>query len=557
MAGGITPYACGKGYPRCQATWPQGALAQPSAHRFNARVVKEDAVSSTAHAPPRLELRGLTKRFPGTLANDAIDLVVRPGEIHALLGENGAGKSTLVKIVYGLLAADAGEIRFEGERVHVPDPKAARALGIAMVFQHFSLFEALTVAENVALGLPHAGSLEALSRRIAAVADAYGLPLDPARRVADLSVGERQRIEIVRALLQSPRLLVMDEPTSVLTPQEVERLFATLRQLRAEGVSILYISHKLDEIRALCERATILRRGRVVAEREPGRETAATLGAIMVGEDIRAPSHRRRPAPEAVRLAATEFSRPAATPTDTALDRVGFEVRGGEILGIAGVAGNGQSELLAALGGEVAVSPAGALTLDGQPIGHLDVRRRRRRGLAYVPEERMGHGSVADFSLTDNALLSGLRATAMSALGFLDRRAAERYARSVVARFQVATTGPAAAARSLSGGNLQKFLMGRELMQDPKVLVCGQPTWGVDAGAAAAIHQALFDLADGGAAIVVVSQDLDELFLVADRIAVLNGGRLAPAHPTAELDARTVGLMMGGVHGEETGDVAA
>ncbi len=514
-------------------------------------------MSSPAADPPRLELRGITKRFPGTLANDAVDLVVRPGEIHALLGENGAGKSTLVKIVYGLLAADAGEIRFAGERVHVPDPKAARALGIAMVFQHFSLFEALTVAENVALGVPRAGSLDTLSRRITAVAAAYGLPLDPARRVVDLSVGERQRIEIVRALLQSPRLLVMDEPTSVLTPQEVERLFATLRQLKGEGVSILYISHKLDEIRSLCERATILRRGRVVAEVDPRRETAATLGAIMVGADIRAPSHRQRPAPGAVRLAAKELSRPATTPTDTALDHVGFEVRGGEILGIAGVAGNGQSELLAALGGEVAIHPADALSLDGEAIGHLDVRRRRKRGIAYVPEERVGHGSVGEFSLTDNALLSGLRASAMRALGFLDRRAAERYARSVVARFQVATTGPAAAARSLSGGNLQKFLMGRELMQDPKVLVCGQPTWGVDAGAAAAIHQALFDLADGGAAIVVVSPDPDGPFLLADPSAGPNGGRPRPAPAPAELDARTVGLLMGGVHGEEAGDVAA
>mgnify|MGYP006273232585 CR=1 FL=1 len=514
-------------------------------------------MTAAPSAPARLELRGITKRFPGTLANDAIDLVVRPGEIHALLGENGAGKSTLVKIVYGLLAADAGEIRFEGAPVRIPEPKAARALGIAMVFQHFSLFEALTVAENVALGLPDPGALAALSRRIEQVAAAYGLPLDPSRRVATLSVGERQRIEIVRALLQSPRLLVMDEPTSVLTPQEVERLFATLRQLKAEGVSILYISHKLDEIRSLCERATILRRGRVVAEVDPRAETAATLGAIMVGADIRRPAHRERPAPGAVRLAARELSRPALTPGDVALDRIGFEVRGGEILGIAGVAGNGQSELLAALGGEVTVQPAEALRLDGAAIGHLDVRRRRRRGLAYVPEERVGHGSVGEFSLTDNSLLSGLRASAMSALGFLDRGAARRYAGGVVERFQVATTGPAAAARSLSGGNLQKFLMGRELMQAPKVLVCGQPTWGVDAGAAAAIHQALFDLADEGAAIVVVSQDLDELFLVADRIAVLNVGRLARARPARELDAASVGQLMGGMHGEEGHHVAA
>jgi simple sugar transport system ATP-binding protein len=506
---------------------------------------------TASSAPARLELRGITKRFPGTLANDAVNIVVRPGEIHALLGENGAGKSTLVKVVYGLVAADAGEMLWEGRAVDTTDPKAARALGIAMVFQHFSLFEALTVAENVAIGLPPGEPFATLRARIVEVAQAYGLPLDPDRRVAELSVGERQRIEIVRALLQAPRLLVMDEPTSVLTPQEVERLFETLRQLRAEGVSILYISHKLDEIRALCETATILRRGKVVARLDPRAETAAALGAVMVGRDIERPRHRQRPLPGPVRLEVAGLSRPAALPTDTAVREIDFAVHAGEILGIAGVAGNGQEELLALLGGEVTAQPASAIRLDGRPVGALDVRARRAIGLAYVPEERMGHGSVGELSLTDNVMLSGLRARIMGLLGFLDRGAARRYAGDVVERFAVATTGPQAVARSLSGGNLQKFLMGRELMQQPKVLVCGQPTWGVDAGAAAAIHQALFDLADAGAALVVVSQDLDELFQVADRIAVLNTGSLSAPRSTAELDAETVGLLMGGVHGED------
>ena len=514
------------------------------------------APPASSGAEPRLALEAVTKRFPGTLANDAVDLAVAPGEIHALLGENGAGKSTLVKIVYGLLAADEGRIRWEGRPVRIASPKAARALGIAMVFQHFSLFEALTVAENVALGLPGEESLDALTPRIRAVADTYGLPLEPQSPVHGLSVGERQRIEIVRALLQSPKLLVMDEPTSVLTPQEAERLFETLRRLRDEGVSIVYISHKLDEIRALCDRATILRKGRVVATADPKRETAATLGALMVGETIRPPSHRPRARDGAVRLEARGLSRAAHLPTDVALQDIAFDVRAGEILGIAGVAGNGQAELLAALGGEVATHPAAALSFDGAAIGHLDVRARRRRGLAYVPEERMGHGSVGELTLTDNVLLSGLRAQVMRVLGFVDRSAARRFAGLVVDRFQVATTGPEAAARSLSGGNLQKFLVGRELVQAPRVLVCGQPTWGVDAGAAASIHQALFDLADEGAAIVLVSQDLDELFLLADRIAVLNGGRLSAPRATASLDARTVGLLMGGVHGEAQ-DVAA
>ncbi|TVQ35038.1 MAG: ABC transporter ATP-binding protein [Geminicoccaceae bacterium] len=505
---------------------------------------------STTSAAPRLELCGITKRFPGTLANDAVDLVVQPGEIHALLGENGAGKSTLVKILYGLLQADAGCIRWQGEAVRIANPKAARDLGIAMVFQHFSLFEAMTVVENVALGLPPGEPLDDLAGRIERVARTYGLPLDPHRPVHRLSVGERQRIEIVRALLQQPKLLVMDEPTSVLTPQEVERLFQALRQLHAEGLSILYISHKLDEIRALCETATILRRGRVVARLDPRTETAASLGAAMVGRDIRPPRHRESARTGLIRLAVEGLDRPASEPGESPLQGIGFAVAGGEILGIAGVAGNGQGELLAALGGEVA-SPAQTIRLDGQGIGQLDVRARRARGLVYVPEERLGHGSVGDLSLTDNTLLSGLRAQALRALGFLDRRVARRYAEDVVRRFAVATTGPMAAARSLSGGNLQKFLIGRELMQAPKVVVCGQPTWGVDAGAAAAIHQALFDLADQGAALVVVSQDLDELFLIADRIAVLNGGRLSAPRPVADLDPETVGLLMGGVHGED------
>ncbi|MEO1091306.1 MAG: ABC transporter ATP-binding protein [Pseudomonadota bacterium] len=499
--------------------------------------------------PARLQLDGITKRFPGTLANDAIDLRVQPGEIHALLGENGAGKSTLVKIVYGLVAADEGQIVWEGREVVVTDPRAARALGIAMVFQHFSLFDALTVVENVALGLPPGERLDRLAERVVSVADAYGLPLDPHRPVHRLSVGERQRIEIVRALLQRPKLLVMDEPTSVLTPQEVDRLFETLRQLRDEGVSVLYISHKLEEIRSLCDAATILRRGRVVARLDPRAETAAGLGAIMVGTDIRPPRHDRSETTGPVRLAVAGLSQAATEPGESPLVDVAFEVRAGEILGIAGVAGNGQGELLAALGGE-RLSPPATISLDGGEIGALDVRARRARGLVYVPEERLGHGSVGDLSLTDNTLLSGLRAQALGMLGFLDRGVARRFAGVVVDRFGVATTGPAAVARSLSGGNLQKFLMGRELLQEPRVVVCGQPTWGVDAGAAAAIHQALFDLAAAGAAIVVVSQDLDELFLLADRIAVLNVGRLSSPLPAERLDAERVGLLMGGVHGE-------
>ena len=303
-------------------------------------------------APPRLELKGITKRFPGVVANDQVSFAVAPGEIHALLGENGAGKSTLVKIIYGVLHADEGTVLWQGEPVRIADPHAARGLGIGMVFQHFSLFEAMTVLENIALGVDDATDMRALASRILEVSNAYGLPLDPAREVHTLSVGERQRIEIVRCLLQSPKLLIMDEPTSVLTPQEVLRLFETLRQLAAEGVSILYISHKLEEIKALCDAATILRGGKVVATCDPKAETAKSMAQLMIGTAVRTLSRRTAERRGAARLTVRNLEMPAAGPFGTTLKDVSFEVRRGEIFGIAGVAGNGQNELFQAISGE-------------------------------------------------------------------------------------------------------------------------------------------------------------------------------------------------------------
>ena len=307
---------------------------------------------------PRLVLADITKRFPGCLANDAVDLKVIPGEIHALLGENGAGKSTLVKIIYGVLAADSGAIVWEGQPASIKDPNAARKLGIGMVFQHFSLFEALTVLENIALGLPHERDLASLAARVNEVAIAYGLPIDLDRDVHDLSVGERQRIEILRCLLQNPKLLIMDEPTSVLTPQEAEKLFETLRRLASEGCSILYISHKLDEIRTLCDRATVLRQGKVVATCDPREETAASLAAMMIGAELARPRPRAEREPGEIRLQVENLSRNAAEPFAVDLDSIGFSLRAGEILGIAGVAGNGQIELEEALSGEVPIADA-------------------------------------------------------------------------------------------------------------------------------------------------------------------------------------------------------
>ncbi len=499
----------------------------------------------------RLELRGITKRFPGVVANSGVGLAVKPGEIHALLGENGAGKSTLVKMIYGILQPDEGEMRWNGASMSVPNPHAARALGIGMVFQHFSLFEAMTVLENVSIGLDNPERPARLAERIRTVSASYGLPLDPSRDVHTLSVGERQRIEIVRCLLLSPKLLIMDEPTSVLTPQEAEKLFETLRKLAHEGCSILYISHKLAEIKALCDCATVLRGGVVVGTCDPKRETAASMAQMMIGAQIRTLAHRPAATAGRTRLAVNGLDLPADSPHGISLKGVSFEVGAGEIFGIAGVAGNGQNELLLGLSGERPAARSNAVVLDGVAAGALGAARRRALGLCAVPEERNGHAAVPEFSLTDNAVLSAHGRLGLSAGGFLRRARALAFASKIITTFDVRTPGPQAAASSLSGGNLQKFIVGREILQEPGILVVSQPTWGVDAGAAASIHAALLSLAAAGSAVVVISQDLDELLAISDRLAVINVGVLSQAMPTAGVSLEQLGLLMGGMHGAE------
>jgi simple sugar transport system ATP-binding protein len=499
--------------------------------------------------PHRLELIGITKRFPGVLANDNVSFSVRPGEIHALLGENGAGKSTLVKMIYGIMQPNAGEIRWDGQPVQIANPKAARKLGIGMVFQHFSLFEALTVLENIALGMDSKIPSRELETRIREVMSTYGLLLDPHRTVATLSVGERQRIEIVRALLLDPKLLIMDEPTSVLTPQEVEQLFDVLRKLAAQGCSILYISHKLHEIKALCDTATILRGGKLVDTCDPRQETSRSMAEKMIGaglkDIVRAPG-RSLGQPK---LVVSRLSTVKTGHFEVPVDNVSFTVRTGEIFGIAGVAGNGQNALLDALSGEIRSDDKNSVTIDGYPLGLLDTTGRRKRGLCAVPEERNGHAAVADFTLSDNSILTARDRLGMVMMGLINGGAAKTYTGKVIAEFAVKALGPASTAGSLSGGNLQKYIMGREILQKPSVLVVSQPTWGVDAGAAAAIHQALVDLASAGSAIVVISQDLDELRALCDTLAVINMGCLSPARPVGEVSVEEIGLLMGGVHG--------
>ncbi|HEY4372801.1 MAG TPA: ABC transporter ATP-binding protein [Burkholderiales bacterium] len=494
---------------------------------------------------PLLTLRGIVKRYPGVTASDGVDLDVHAGEIHAVLGENGAGKSTLMKVIYGVTQPDAGHIAFEGESVVIPSPKAARALGIGMVFQHFSLFDSITVVENVAVALPGRVDLKALARRIAEVSERYGLDVNPSRAVHDLSMGERQRVEITRCLLQSPRLLIMDEPTSVLTPQAVDQLFVTLRQLRDEGTAILYISHKLDEILKLCQRATILRDGKVVAETRPDQETEASLAQKMIGRDF--PECRKREHGEgAVVLEVAGLSLQSETPFGTALKEVSLRVHAGEILGIAGISGNGQSELLDALSGERTADDRNAIRLNGAAIGALGPLARRGLGLTYVPEDRLHAGAIASMSLTHNALLTAHR-RGMVHTGVVNFRAAREYAARCIREFQVKTPGTEALARNLSGGNLQKFILGREIDQEPKVLILAQPTWGVDVAAAAAIRQAVIDLAARGVAVLVISEELSEIFEICDRIAVMAGGRLSGARPVAETNAGEIGLLMSGM----------
>ncbi len=492
----------------------------------------------------RLQLHGITKAYPAVVANSAVALQVQPGEIHAVLGENGAGKSTLMKIIYGAVQPDAGSISFDGANVVIKNPVDARALGIAMVFQHFSLFETISVAENVWLGLDKALSLKQVQQKITAKASQYGLDIDPLRPVHTLSVGERQRVEIVRALLTEPRLLILDEPTSVLTPQAVEKLFDTLRLLAAQGCSILYISHKLHEIRALCTACTVLRGGKVTGVCDPRNESNASLSKLMIGSEPPALVHRDAVAGDEV-LAVRNLSLPRADEFGVDLNGIHLVVRSGEVLGIAGVSGNGQKELLYALSGEDVRAPHDSLWIQGEKVGKFAPQRRRLMGLHFVPEERLGRGAVPSMGLAHNLLLT--RQEAVGKNGWIDMRALRAQAAQIISRFNVKAGGPDALARSLSGGNLQKFIVGREIQATPKLLIISQPTWGVDVGAAAQIRAEILELRDAGCAVLVVSEELDELFEIADRLQVMAKGRLSPPVPIKDATVERMGAWMSGL----------
>ena len=500
---------------------------------------------------PRLQLTGITKRYPGVVANSDVSLTLMPGETHAVLGENGAGKSTLMKIIYGAIKPDAGHMMLNGQLIHIRNPKEARANGISMVFQHFNLFDTMTVAENVWLGLTR-NSLEQVTASIIGKAEEYGLDVDPARPVHTLSVGEMQRVEIIRALLTRPEVLIMDEPTSVLTPQAVEKLFVVLKKLASEGCSILYISHKLHEIRELCNACTVLRGGKVTGVCNPAQESNASLSRMMIGaEPPQLTHHDTKPGAPLMRVQDLTLAREDQFGVD--LQGIALDVRAGEVVGIAGVSGNGQKELLYALSGEDTRCAAGAIRIGEVDASAMHPGARRKLGLHFVPEERLGRGAVPTLGLAHNLLLT--RNESISHPGFaggwIRLGKLEAHAADIIRRFNVKAGGPRAAARSLSGGNLQKFLVGREIDANPTLFIVSQPTWGVDVGAAAQIRGEILALRDAGCAVLVVSEELEELFEVSDRLHVIAQGRLSPSMPIAQATVEKIGEWMSGLWDHE------
>jgi len=502
--------------------------------------------STMTSAPLRLELRGMTKIYPSVIANDSIDLKVAPGEIHAVLGENGAGKSTLMKAIYGVVKPDRGEILWEGKKIDILNPAHARKLGIGMVFQHFSLFETLTVVENISLAMDSKTDMAKLSDTIVKVSEKYGLPLDPKRLVHSLPVGLRQRVEIVRCLIQKPKLLIMDEPTSVLTPQAVRKMFTTLRKLSQEGCSILYISHKLDEIKELCHKATIIRAGKVTGYALPSNETPSSLAKMMIGKELPVCSRDNPELNGEKCLKVTNVSKKKSDQFGTNLNNINFFVRSGEILGIAGISGNGQRELVNAIVGEWLTKKPEDILIGGKAVGHLDPGKRRSMGLGFVPEDRIGRGAVPGMDLMYNYLLTTHRHNLVKT-GLICFEKTARYSKECISSFDVKCGGIDDQITSLSGGNVQKFITGREILQEPALIVASQPTWGVDVGAANIIRQSIIDLRNKGTAVMVISEELDELFEICDRLMVIAEGHLSPSLNVCDTTKEEIGIWMSGM----------
>lgn len=504
-------------------------------------------------APAAVELKGITKRFPGVVANDDITFRVRPGEIHALVGENGAGKSTLMKILYGMQRPDEGSIEVKGREVHFRSPKDAIAAGVGMVHQHFMLAGQLSVLENVILGdePSRAGVIDTATARrsIRELASTQGVPLEVDRLIDELSVGEKQRVEILKVLFRGADLLILDEPTGVLVPQEVEELFATLRGLARQGVTIIFISHKLDEVLQIADTVTVLRRGRTVTSVPAAEVTARQLAELMVGSELPSPEIREATELGDVRLEAVGLGHRAEDSERAVLDDVSFTVRGGEILGVAGVEGNGQAELIEVLLG-LRPATAGVLRLHGHDVTGASTRRRRSEGLGYVPEDRHHRGLLLSSPLWENAMLGHQTRAPFSTGAFVDRAGARERTEQIVQTFDVRTPGVDVAAYALSGGNQQKLIVGRELTAAPEVLIAAHPTRGVDVGAQAAIWEEMRQARAEGLGVLLLSADLDELIGLSDRIVVILRGRLVAELDPQDITPEQLGATMTGAEGK-------
>jgi len=501
----------------------------------------------------QVEMVDIVKRFPGVLANDHVHFDVRAGEIHALLGENGAGKSTLMRQLYGLYRPDEGMIRVNGKPVQFRSPEDAIRCGIGMIHQHFMLVPSLTVVENVALGLKSSRGplldLDVVAARIEQLAREYRLKVDPRATIWQLAVGQQQRVEIIKALYRGTSLLILDEPTAVLTPQEVSDLFLTLRQMVKIGHSLIFISHKLHEVLSISDRVTVLRDGKVVGSRPTKEVTRAELACMMVGREVIL-QYDRAPMQAGERRLEVDDVWVTGDNNEDALRGVSLSVRAGEILGLAGVSGNGQRELAEALAGLRPVKQ-GKVQINGKDVSHVSPAHHNAAGLAYIPEERMRDGAIKDFSVAENMILLDHGRPPYSNHSFMDFNAIRSRSAQIVSSFNVKTPSIDTPLKNLSGGNIQKLILARELTRRPTVLIASQPTRGVDIGATEYIHQRLLEQRQAGTATLLISEDLDEIRALADRIAVIYEGRIMGILDRQEATLEKLGLMMAGVEGEK------